>query len=145
MQVAFYKAPGNLADKLIRKFTRGPYSHCELVIEKIGYSSSAMDGGVRSKAIDFTDSTTWDVLDVSWFPASLALAHFEETKGAPYSYAGLVLDQLFNLNVTGADGAAFCSEWCAEAFSIPNPGVYNPNTLYELLVLLGRVTALPKA
>ncbi|OBX04200.1 enoyl-CoA hydratase, partial [Gallibacterium salpingitidis] len=42
-----------LCDLLIRKCTRGKYSHCEIAVKKDGfyecYSSSVRDGGVRKK------------------------------------------------------------------------------------------------
>lgn len=60
MQLALYKAPGAWYDKLVRV----AYSHCELVIDGVCYSSSPRDNGVRSKAIDL-HSGSWDLIEVS--------------------------------------------------------------------------------
>ena len=45
-----------LGDWLIRKFTRSPYSHCEIAVDKGNgqydcYSASLRDGGVRMKTM----------------------------------------------------------------------------------------------
>lgn len=135
MQVAFYKAPGNWVDKLIRKFTHGPYSHCEVVINGEGYTSTARDGGVRRKKIDFNDAETWELVEVPWAQVVDVTTYFSITTGTRYSVPLLILDQFFNFNVA-KKGASFCSEWCATALSIPSPAVYNPNSLYDLLCFM---------
>lgn len=62
LQVAFYKSSfGDLFDKAISWWTKGPYSHCELVLPNGQcFSSSPRDGGVRIKDIDLTDGK-WDI------------------------------------------------------------------------------------
>lgn len=51
MQLALYKGKGLIGNALVRRWTRSPYSHCELVIGDYCYSSSLMDKGVRRKQI----------------------------------------------------------------------------------------------
>lgn len=53
VQIAFYRGPPRrwlhkLSHWLICLFTLSRYSHCELVIDGVCWSSSARDGGVRA-------------------------------------------------------------------------------------------------
>lgn len=70
IQIALYKGPPKLADPVhvlshvaICARTLSKYSHGELVVNDIAYSSSARDKGVRSKVIDFTNGK-WDLFDI---------------------------------------------------------------------------------
>jgi len=89
MQIALYKAPGTIFDKLIRFVTRSQYSHCELVIDGLCYSSSPRDRGVRMKHIDLTEDK-WDVFEIEgdkvW-----ALDWFINNVNKPYDWVGAVL------------------------------------------------------
>jgi hypothetical protein len=69
MKVALYKGKrGGFAgafDASVRWWTRGPYSHVELVFsDGMSASASARDGGVRFKRIDFKPEH-WDFIDLS--------------------------------------------------------------------------------
>lgn len=130
MQVAFYKAPGTWLDALIRLLTRSIYSHCELVIDGICYTSSNRDGGVRSKAI-YLDTEKWDVFDIP-HNKDLAKAWFTEHYGQSYDWLGAVRIVLPFL--PNSSNKWFCSEACAAALGIENPGRQTPATLYHLLV-----------
>ena len=68
--IALYKGTPNndlwhiVSHYLICLRTLSKYSHAELLIDDMCYSSSARDGGVRAKKIDLT-SGKWDVIQVS--------------------------------------------------------------------------------
>lgn len=131
IQLALYKGKGLIGNALIRWWTRSPYSHCELVVDGVAYSSSLMDKGVRSKVIDFKPEH-WDMVEL---PASLhhrVLGYYESTKGQRYSWLDLIRCQIFNSNAD-EDGASFCSEWCAAAIGFPNPATYSPQTLGDIV------------
>ena len=69
MKVALYKGKrGGSAgafDASVRWWTRGPYSHVELVFsDGMSASASPRDGGVRFKRIDFKPEH-WDFIDLS--------------------------------------------------------------------------------
>lgn len=70
MQIALYKGPPKndlvhiISHYATRLWTLSKYSHVELVIDGICYSSSARDGGVRWKEIDI-NSGRWDVFEIS--------------------------------------------------------------------------------
>jgi hypothetical protein len=64
------------------------YSHAEIKIGSTGYSSSARDGGVRSKAIDFHDGK-WDLYPLIGFDVAYALEYHRERVGWGYDYRGV--------------------------------------------------------
>ena len=67
MKLAFYKGREDFYDRLISWWTRGPYSHVELVInETYCMTSSPKDGGVRMKHIDFHPDH-WDFVELEGY------------------------------------------------------------------------------
>lgn len=79
MRLALYKGPPSndllhlAGHYLTRLWTWSKYSHAELVISGICYSSSSRDGGVRSKVIDL-NSGKWDVFEITDAPAKVQQA-----------------------------------------------------------------------
>lgn len=129
--LAQYKGKGKIGNALIRWWTKRPYSHCELVVDGVCYSSSLMDGGVRAKTIVLKPEH-WDLHPI---PNSLGpgiLSYYEQTKKQKYSWMDLIRSQIFNRN-SDEPGAAFCSDWCAAAVGIPNSTLYSPASLGELV------------
>lgn len=133
VRLAMYKGKGTIANKFIRWWTGSIYSHCELVVDGVCYSSSLMDGGVRSKVINL-DSGNWDVAELPWASDSEVVHYFLDTDHQKYGLMSLVVNQLFNRNVLGE--APFCSEWCAAALGFPNPSTYSPSSLLDLVGFL---------
>lgn len=127
MQLAFYKASGGLADKLVRLVTRSPYSHVELVIGGVCYSSSIQDGGVRSKHINI-GSGNWDVLEIAGDEAKAA-QWFVDHHGQDYDWLGVFRFVLPFLK--HRTGKWFCSEACAAALGLENAHKYSPQDLFE--------------
>lgn len=130
-QLALYKGKGLIGNAVIRWWTNSIYSHCELVVGGVCYSSSLMDGGVRGKVIDLKPEH-WDVIDLPEHFDALILAHFESTKGLPYGWLDLIRAQMFN-TAANQGGADFCSEWCGAAMGLPNATIFSPRTLGELV------------
>lgn len=129
MKLAMYKGKGNFYDKLIRIVTNSKYSHCELVIAGICYSSSPRDRGVRMKYIDL-NTDNWDVFDL---PEScnqeLAINWFIKNVGKKYDWIGAVTSVLpFQINVSNK---FFCSEACAEMLNLSKPRRYKPQSLVD--------------
>lgn len=95
-QLAFYKGPPRhdlahtLSHYAIRLWTWSRWSHAELVIDGVCYSSSPRDGGVRGKEIDL-GSGRWDVLPLHLDDERLedALAWFLTNAGDRYDWAGI--------------------------------------------------------
>jgi hypothetical protein len=125
-----YKAKGDLFNGLIRRWTDSPYSHCELVVNGMCYSSSIRDGGVRCK--EFVNSPNWDLFDLPWVDEYKVTKYYFDTFGTKYGWSDLINRHIFKLPISNGSGQ-FCSEWCADALQIPNARDYSPQTLYDLV------------
>ena len=148
-KAAFYKGthPGmaGIYNRLVRWWTRSPYSHVELIFfdggpgaDSHAASSSYMDGGVRFKVIAF-DPTLWDFVDLPDSLALPALAWFDKHDGAAYDLLGNVH---FVLSAVGDDKQKwFCSEAVAAALGIPDPERFDPGTLHAALTFLNEPAA----
>jgi len=138
IKLAMYKGKGMIGNAIIRFWTRSQYSHCELISTKeganYGMSSSLMDGGVRTKEIDFA-SGNWDIIDLPWADEDDVKQYLFETIDEKYSWLDLIRGQFFN-RPYNEEGASFCSDWCATALGIPNGTMYSPRSLYEQCVFL---------
>lgn len=65
--LAFYKGNDKLLDKIITWTSRGIYSHVEIIIDNVSYSSSGRDGGVRRKTLGtmhYNDINKWDIFEL---------------------------------------------------------------------------------
>jgi len=135
VQIAFYRGPPRrwlhkLSHWLICLFTLSRYSHCELVIDGVCWSSSARDGGVRQKQIDLTDGK-WIVVNVPSADADAALDWFYRHEGKSYDYLGVV--QFLLPFVRQGRDKWFCSEATSEALGLPCATKTTPQDLYEWL------------
>lgn len=134
MQVAFYKGRARLFNRLVSWWLRGPYSHCEFLMEHLGggmylcASSSFMDGGVRIKAIDLHPDR-WDIVTVN-ADAQRARQWFYAHQGQPYDVPGMLG---FVWRRTAEDrGRWFCSEALAAAMGYPDPWRFDPCALHAI-------------
>ena len=130
VRVAFYKGKGTWFDKGIRWWTRSPYSHVELVMGEVCYSSSPRDGGVRDKIISL--GASWEVAPVPWLDQGRAVEIYETHRGEGYDFTGIVTRQVFNAPLDKRS-RWFCSEFVAHCLGLPNPSKYSPGDLHELL------------
>lgn len=127
VQLALYKGEGQIGNAFIRWWTSSVYSHCELVVDGVCYSSSVMDKGVRAKNIDLYDGK-WDIIELPWVSPLAVLDHFQRTQDDAYGWPSLIGSQLVNRN-HATDHASFCSEWCAKAMGLPCPSIFSPASL----------------
>ena len=150
--LASYKAEGTWIDKFIRAWTGEAYSHSELLIDGVCYSSSGRDKGVRRKEMDLP-LDKWDIIPLPWANAENALAYFQTTRKHRYGYFRILLTQFFNLGsndtflgrvsrVLGMKPSPFCSDWIAAALGLPDPGIYNPGSLDALCKWVNRLPLL---
>lgn len=130
-QLAFYKGKGDLTDKAIRLWTDSKYSHVELIIDGIWYSTSPRDLCVRAKRI-VANAEHWDFVDVEIDRLSVE-ALYTNTKGAKYDWLGIILSQFLPLDIHSRK-RWFCSEWCCEALKIKDSNKYSPGSLYRKVV-----------
>lgn len=139
--VAFYKGKKRIFNRLVSWWTKGPYSHCELVFcseftsSGAGYfmgSSSFQDGGVRFKTIN-PSPENWDII---WLEASRevfdnAMGWFVVNHGKKYDFAGLF--GFILRPITGSKSKYFCSEAVAASLGIKESWRFDPNTLAAFL------------
>ncbi len=144
--LALYKGKGNWIDKVIRLFTRGKYSHCELAVEKKRftnghhyeheiiyecYSSSPRDGGVRCKEINL-DNGNWDLILLRGCVNEKRIKRiFKETKGMKYDLLGAI--GVVIPFIKQEKNRYFCSEWCARVLKIKGGAKLSPTALVEAL------------
>lgn len=141
MKVAFYKRGKSFFGKLIRFYTRGPYSHSELVFSTGAcFSSHEADGGTRFKAIDLNPDE-WDILDV---PMTAALENMVRTfcaaeDGCGYDWRGISFSFLPIPVGWQHPDKWFCSEICTAGLQLAGylsgytPASLSPNGLYKAL------------
>ncbi|AGO16950.1 enoyl-CoA hydratase/carnithine racemase-like protein [Glaesserella parasuis ZJ0906] len=133
-----------LEDWLIRKATKGQYSHCEIAIHRSRiydhyhqeewfecYSSSLRDGGVRCKIINVSDRSKWDLVELPNVTEAQIRFYFEITKGKKYDLWG-ALGVVLGFKQRGE--RFFCSEWCFNAiFNSEQGWRFSPNQLAVIL------------
>ncbi len=132
MKIHFYKAKkGNLKDKLIGLFS--VFSHVELEINGICYSSSNRDGGIRDKQIDTTDKKKWVTFDFKeYVDVNSCLAYFDSVEYQEYDWANIFLTQLIKLNIQ-SENKQICSEFVANCLGLENAHKYSPESLFYKL------------
>lgn len=135
MKAAFYKGtqPGFLGwyNRLIRWWTKSPYSHCELVFSNgLSGSSSFMDDGVRFKYIHF-DPTKWDLIDLPDHLESAAKGWFLDHLGEDYDLRG-VLHFVWGPARQGKREAT-CGEALMAALGFNEPWRFTPAAAHAVL------------
>lgn len=130
IRLALYTAPGDTYDRLIRAWTRSPYSHCELVLPDGRFvTSSPRDGGVRAKVIE-QDPAVWDFLPLPWIQAAHVEHLLEQEAGAGYDWLGILGSQILPAGIQSRL-RWFCSEFCAHVLDLEQPQRYSPGQLAE--------------
>jgi hypothetical protein len=136
-RLCMYKGPATgllfqLAHWAICLVTRSKYSHVELEINGVCYSSSFRDGGVRAKVItDLDTSGHFDMYPITC-DEQAALGRWMRDGPKPYDWLGMLrvcpeLRWLPRIN-----GKRFCSEEVAYMLGlIPDPETLSPQTLLE--------------
>ena len=115
-------------------WTRSPYSHVEIVINGVCYSSSLREGRVRPKPIDLTPSW-WRVIPITWRDEDAALRVFRRYEGEPYGYWDLLTQHVLRLPVD--DPGLLCSELCALMLGLPESTArgMTPGQLVEYVLM----------
>jgi hypothetical protein len=139
MKVALYKGKrGGFAgafDAAVRWWTRGAYSHVELIFsDGMSASASARDGGVRFKDIEYHPDR-WDIIEIDG-DEEYARAFFEKRVGLKYDYFGL-----FGFVWRPHSGSAllwFCSEIVMGALKFDDPWQFNPNMVGAIARRMGK-------
>ena len=129
MHIALYKGPATdwahkIAHWAVCLFTGSPYSHCELVIGGICYTSSARDGGVRFKRIALGEKWT---LDATPTCPRQAAQWARDNEGRLYDWQ-LILGFLA-WAVPHKRSRVMCSEACADMLGLVDAWRFDPCVL----------------
>lgn len=136
MQIAFYKGKGGFFNKLIRWWTKHEYTHTELIIDGIWYTSSHTDGGVVERQRSGL-SGNWDIYEVTG-DKKFALHVYDEVKGAKYDWLGIILSQVFPLKIHNKQ-RWFCSELNGKMLDVKDPHQHSPAEIFKLLKRSNRI------
>jgi hypothetical protein len=127
VEVAFYIASkGKLYDKLVSFFTGAKYSHMELCLDNICYSSSNRDGGVRSKVINL-NSDKWHIIEIDC-DRKKVYEFYEATKNCGYDYLSVIANLVLRLKIDLMLNNYHCFEWCVGALNYANDTQINVNS-----------------
>jgi len=122
IRVAFYKGPGDWRNKIIRWWTKSKYTHAELVMPD-NYTwisiSPLLTSRVDSRIKTDFNLERWDFveLEINDEQHKVLLEFFEDTKGSPYDWIGMIFSQLIPFYIK-RKGKWYCSEWIAYALRI---------------------------
>lgn len=134
--IAFYKGPPSgdflhtLSHIATKAWTASKWSHAELVVDGICYSSSLRDKGIRSKVINL-DSGRWDVVKFKLDEATVesAVQWFYQNEHAEYDWRNIVR---FVIPFVGQDWDKFvCYEAIGESLGFAGAFRLTANDLYR--------------
>ena len=146
LKLAFYKYKHRsglkgLWDFLVRVWTRGTYSHVELIFsDNIWFSASLQDNGVRFKCIDY-EKEKWDIIEIpSTKDEECICREYAKSKiGCKYDIIGIFFTQIWHIDVEDKN-RYFCNEIVHATlqqmflFKGVKPYSYNPNSFHKLVV-----------
>lgn len=143
VKIAFYKAKyGSWKDKLVAWWTKGPYSHSEIIFsDGMWFSASTRDGNkTRFKKI-IPNESHWDfiTINISDIDEEDLRQFAEYNNNLPYDWIGIFFSQLMPFNCH-FEKKWFCSEiihammkWFVFVDWRDPSQMVDPNTLYNLL------------
>jgi len=124
IKIAFFKGNGTWQNKIIRWWTKSPYSHAELVLPDgktwIGISPF-LTSRVASRDNSCYNKENWDFIDftITNEQYKIILDFYEETKDCKYDWFGMLLSQFLPFHIKQRE-RWYCSEWIAYALRIAN-------------------------
>ena len=149
IRIAFYKGKGKWKEKIIRWWTKSPYSHAELIMPD-NYTwisiSPLLTSTVSSRIKTDFDLQKWDFIEfeITQEQHNVLMDFFDDTKGCKYDWIGMIMSQLIPYSIKRKN-KWYCSEWIAYALRIAGVinwrsiKIYNrcdlsPGMLYNLVI-----------
>lgn len=122
LKVAFYKGEGDWKNKIIRWWTKSPYSHAELILpDNISWISISplLTSKVKLRTRENYNVENWDFIEISVTSEQLnvIMEFYDATKGCGYDWIGMLLSQFLPYYVKRKE-KWYCSEWIAYALRI---------------------------
>ena len=122
IKVAFYRGKNGFFDRIIKWWTKSPYSHAELILpDGITWISISpfLTSKVGARRKEEWDSDVWEFVEIEVDQQQLDVIQefYEYTKGCKYDWIGMLLSQFLPFHVK-RKGKWYCSEWIAYALRI---------------------------
>ena len=120
ISIAFYKARGRRRDRLIRKWTRSPYSHVEILLtdgkSMIGINPPVKNMVKKSFPTERALGKDWELVNISIEKEEeeRLMEFISRTMGNKYDWIGMLLSNLIPFKVKQKN-KWYCSEWVLEA------------------------------
>ena len=132
IKIHFYKARnGKIRDKIVGLVSI--FSHVELEIDGVFYSSSNRDGGVRSKIIDISNKKKWVSFELkNNIDKNICLNYFKSVEGQKYDWLNIFFSQIIKLNIQSSN-KQICSEFVGNCLQLDNAYKYSPEALFYKL------------
>ena len=147
ISIAFFKGGDNLFHKIVRWWTKSPYSHAELIMPTGEWISISpfLAKQVESRTGPDAPMSQWDFIEIEVNEKKIeSLERFYElTKGQKYDWFGMIASQILPFHIKGRS-RWYCSEWIAYALRISgilkwdriqiyDQSDLSPQKLYELV------------
>jgi hypothetical protein len=142
IKIAFYKGSGTRIHKIIRWWTKSPYSHAELImpdgvtwISISPFLSSRVSARIRANVENPED---WDYITftlshrepVKNYQLSQLYRFIEMTQGCKYDWFGMIMSQFCPYLIKRRD-RWYCSEWIAHALVNSRIVMWDDLKLYD--------------
>ena len=120
--IAFFKGKGAFINKIVRSWTKSPYSHAELILndsETWLSISPFMKSQVSSRKNLLYNPAEWDFveIEVTEEQHDTIEQFYELTKGCGYDWVGMILSQFLPFRIKQKN-RWYCSEWIVYALRI---------------------------
>ena len=137
-RIGFYKGSDSWYEKLVRWWTKSPYTHAELVMPdgrtwiSIRPHETDIPSQILKKEKTAYRTELWDFIDLEITPEQreVILEFYEETKGCKYDWVGMIISHLSSFKVK-RKGRWYCSEWIAYALRTAGVISWKDIKLYE--------------
>jgi len=122
IKIAFYRGKGDLVNKLVRWWTKSPYSHSELIMPDgttwIGISPFK-NSRLRARPNLHYKKEEWDFVELEASEQQVAVIEefYRSTQDCEYDWIGMILSQFLPFNIK-RKSKWYCSEWIAYALRI---------------------------
>ena len=122
IKVAFYRGEGGWKNKLIRWWTKSPYSHAELILpDDVSWISISplLTSRVSIRVKEEYTKENWDFveLEVTEEQLNTIMEFYNFTEGSSYDWLGMIFSQFLPYTIK-RKGRWYCSEWIAYALRI---------------------------
>jgi hypothetical protein len=141
MKIAFRKNDTSIISKLIRWWTKSPYSHCEIIFSNGQTFSAFIEERKTSMKTKVYSDNSWDIIELPIDKEAEYMVYewCMNEMNCGYDFIGIIFSQIIKLSRESKE-KWFCSEVCCAALQQANlaqgvvPHEVSPGALYVELV-----------